>query len=341
MVTLRTALGSSQLAIPADEPGRKHAQQVAESLHGKAAAIKVVELPGAKDLTEWVERGGKRENLVDLLGSAPEWKPPEATKRPLIQVYTAAELIAAVAEQTEFLAFPLAARGLVTDLDGEPKRSGKTTLHLRAVRAMLRGDIFLNQATRRAPVLLVTEENLRTLKEAICRAGLEQETDFHIIPWRSLAGVPWSALAEFLKQKCQELDVGLLIVDTLYAIAGLRAEEENQAAPVDTLVAPLRSLAAEMNLAVLVTRHDRKSGGPVGQSGRGTNALTGAVDIVLQLRRPDGKQPSTMRQLDILSRLDLPERLLIELDGLRYISLGERADVATATAEALILEHLS
>src|SRR5262249_20181503 len=33
----------------ADEPGRKHAQQVAESLTSKADSIKVLELPGAKD----------------------------------------------------------------------------------------------------------------------------------------------------------------------------------------------------------------------------------------------------------------------------------------------------
>jgi hypothetical protein len=35
----------------ADEPGRKHVQQVATSLYGKAATVKVLELPGAKDLS--------------------------------------------------------------------------------------------------------------------------------------------------------------------------------------------------------------------------------------------------------------------------------------------------
>jgi putative DNA primase/helicase len=41
-----------------DEPGRKHAQQVAVSLYGKVESLQVLELTGAKDLTEWVERGG-------------------------------------------------------------------------------------------------------------------------------------------------------------------------------------------------------------------------------------------------------------------------------------------
>jgi len=57
----------------ADVPGRKHAQRVAESLHSKAASVKVIELPGAKDLSEWVEHGGTREALLDLIHAAPEW----------------------------------------------------------------------------------------------------------------------------------------------------------------------------------------------------------------------------------------------------------------------------
>jgi hypothetical protein len=60
----------------ADEPGKKHARQMAASLYGKAESVKVLELPGAKDLSEWVvERGGTREALLESMRNAPEWKP--------------------------------------------------------------------------------------------------------------------------------------------------------------------------------------------------------------------------------------------------------------------------
>lgn len=59
----------------ADEPGRNHAEQVAASLAGKVESLKVLELPGAKDLNEWVERGGTREALINLIQTAPEWNP--------------------------------------------------------------------------------------------------------------------------------------------------------------------------------------------------------------------------------------------------------------------------
>ena len=58
----------------ADEPGRKHAQQVAASLRKKAVSIKVLEPPGAKDLSDWVELFGENSAsaLRALIDKAPE-----------------------------------------------------------------------------------------------------------------------------------------------------------------------------------------------------------------------------------------------------------------------------
>lgn len=68
--------GKDVVIIPdADPPGRTHAQRVAASLYGKVPSLKVLELPGAKDLTDWLERGGTAEVLRTLIEPAPEWKP--------------------------------------------------------------------------------------------------------------------------------------------------------------------------------------------------------------------------------------------------------------------------
>jgi putative DNA primase/helicase len=60
------------LIADADEPGRKHTQQVASSLTGKSASLKVLELPGAEDLSEWVEHGGTRDALLELIRNTAE-----------------------------------------------------------------------------------------------------------------------------------------------------------------------------------------------------------------------------------------------------------------------------
>ena len=60
-----------------DEPGRKHAQQVAQSLYGKAASVKVLELPGlpAKgDVSDWLEAGHTKEELMRLAEETPDWR---------------------------------------------------------------------------------------------------------------------------------------------------------------------------------------------------------------------------------------------------------------------------
>src|SRR5215204_4948846 len=63
-----------------DAPGRKHAEDVARSLFGKAASVKVVELPDVPedggDLVDWTNAGGGAEDLRQLIDETPEWSPP-------------------------------------------------------------------------------------------------------------------------------------------------------------------------------------------------------------------------------------------------------------------------
>ncbi|WP_352429730.1 toprim domain-containing protein [Thermoflexus sp.] len=62
-----------------DNTGKKHAEQVARSLHGKAAEVRVLELPGLPpkgDVSDWLAAGGTREELERLADQAPEWAPP-------------------------------------------------------------------------------------------------------------------------------------------------------------------------------------------------------------------------------------------------------------------------
>ena len=61
-----------------DEPGRKHARQVACSLYGKAAEVRVVELPGVRDkgdVSDWLDDGGTAEALEALTAATPNFKP--------------------------------------------------------------------------------------------------------------------------------------------------------------------------------------------------------------------------------------------------------------------------
>lgn len=83
--------GADVVVLPdADEPGRRHAAQVATSLRGVAKSVRVVELPAelngrpVKDVSDWFAAGGQAADLDELAQAAPLWAPttkaPEAAR---------------------------------------------------------------------------------------------------------------------------------------------------------------------------------------------------------------------------------------------------------------------
>jgi hypothetical protein len=63
-----------------DEPGRRHMEEVAQSLHGVAAQVRWVELPGLdekEDVSDWFNAGGSADELNRLVQQASLWEPSE------------------------------------------------------------------------------------------------------------------------------------------------------------------------------------------------------------------------------------------------------------------------
>ena len=59
-----------------DDQGRKHAEQVANSVYETAKVVKVVELPGLPekgDVADWINNGHKKSELLSLVESAKKW----------------------------------------------------------------------------------------------------------------------------------------------------------------------------------------------------------------------------------------------------------------------------
>ena len=73
-----------------DEVGRHHAEQVARSLNGIAAAVTIIELPGLPekgDVSDWLAAGGTREELERLAETAPIWTPAANQSWPEIESF--------------------------------------------------------------------------------------------------------------------------------------------------------------------------------------------------------------------------------------------------------------
>ena len=76
--------GRHVVVVPDNEPtGRNHGEQVALTLHGLAAAVRIVELPGLPpkgDASDWIAAGGTKEELRRLAGATPNWTPAAAVQ---------------------------------------------------------------------------------------------------------------------------------------------------------------------------------------------------------------------------------------------------------------------
>lgn len=335
-----------------DEPGASHMRKVAARLNDIARSVRVYEWAGAPkggDAADYFANGGTSDGLRAELAQAPPAKahatendsaaPREGVPAETILPFrTAAEVAALGSVAVPWIASPWVASGCITLLDGKVKAAGKTTFTGALVRAVLDGDEFLGWHTKPTRVVWLTEQSPTSFQQVLRRAGLEQREDLLVLSWHDTRTHAWSDVVEAAVEKAQEFGAGLLVVDTLSQFAGLLGDAENAAGDALRAIQPLQAAAAR-GLAVLICRHERKSGGDVGDSGRGSSATAGAVDIVLALRRPEGATRPTIRSLHGLSRLDgTPDEVMIELVDGRYVSLGTAHDVTAQEARQAVLD---
>ena len=69
-----------------DDPGRKHVEQVARSLSGIAASVRILNLdglPSKGDVSDWCNSGHTAEELRGLLAAAPAWEPERPFSPPV------------------------------------------------------------------------------------------------------------------------------------------------------------------------------------------------------------------------------------------------------------------
>jgi hypothetical protein len=230
---------------------------------------------------------------------------------------------------------------LVTLLNGRFK-GGKSTWVWCLVAALLRGDESF--CGRRMPgrpvgVVYLTEEPDIALLDKVRGLG----PGVRIL---NRSGLPrprpeWGvtiaeAIAEAVAKGCE-----LLVLDTFAEWA--MVADENAAPEVQRAVDVLRQ-ATDAGLAVLVLHHFRKGWKAVlddGEAGRGSTALLGAANVVIDLAPvKDGDRRD--RQLLAIGHLPVPDALIVRRTGTGYtvVSTGEREEARQEAAHERVLEAL-
>lgn len=260
---------------------------------------------------------------------------------PRIKFIGADELVATVPPNVEWIVPGIVALGAITELTGQPKEAGKSTLVRAMVAAMLAGSAFLGMQTMRASVVMLSEERDRTLSPAIALHAIASG-ELRVLQRHRIDGAAsWPQIVEASVGEMKRIGAKVLVVDTLSYWA-MGDVDENSAGDAIKAMEPLLKAAAE-GIAIILVRHMRKSGGETVTSGRGSSAITGAVDIVCTLGSHSAGE--TFRVIDATGRFrESVFKAVIELTPSNtYVAHGtgqQLAQQARLALEDLIISLL-
>lgn len=313
-----------------DSAGRDGAEKIAGGLLGVAQSVRVLFPPeGTKDLRAWVQGPSPltREELLSHIKSA---KPAEIRAAPIegerarieLRPIPASEL--GSGESVDWIWFGYLAKGFITQLVGLWK-AGKTTLLAHLLHAAEGGGAIGGEVFP-CKVLVVTEEGGALWARRRDDIGIADNAHFAVRPFmgRPTRG-EWEAYVRCITQKVKEKYYEVVVFDTWQTISP--SDDENDAAKTIAALTPLYAIL-EAGAAILLMHHPKKGDAGEGQASRGSGAMTGFVDIIVELRRYEAEQADDRRRvLRTYSRFDeTPREVVIELREDGYHSVGSKAE---------------
>jgi len=173
-------------------------------------------------------------------------------------------------------------------------KAGKTTLLTGLLQRLGAGGEFLGQACVPARALVVSEEPRELWADRLRTMPIGPHARLLPRPFLTRpTSEEWRDLIEYsLKQRAAD-ELDLFVVDTLASF--LPGRSESDAGTLLEMLQPLQRLAAA-GVAVFVLHHPRKKASDEGSSARGSGALLGFVDIILELHRVGQVQSDERRR---------------------------------------------
>ncbi len=330
------AAGVQRVAILADHdaPGEAHARAVGQSCHEAGLFAKVIllpDLPPKGDVSDWLDAGRTKQELLDIVRQAPPFNPQQSVAAPLKQALTSlGDLLAEPENAVDWLIedrLPVAGIAL---LAGPPK-GGKSTMARYMTLAVATGGRFVDWRTSQGAVwYLALEEKRSELRRHFRQMGATGSEPIRLF----VQEAPEDMIPQ-LHALAQEERPALIVVDTLQRL--LRVKDMSDYAEVTERFNPLLRLARETGAALLGLHHTNKYAEGL-KSVLGSTALAGSVDQVFLLTRTDSHRTfSTIQRIG----QDL-EPIVITMDSEtgRLASSGSKQDADDAAAAERIIEAL-
>lgn len=251
--------------------------------------------------------------------------------------FTADELWDANFAPIEWIVPTLLAPGL-TLLVGAPKL-GKSWLALDLANAVAHGGFALNLHCPQGDVLYAAlEDTPRRIKDRLQRI-CTAKPGASLCIWTEMPTLEKGGIEALRHWITSATNPRLIVIDVLNLIRPAKGKGEDAYVYDYRSVQPLKALADEFGLAVVVVHHTRKAEADDKlERTSGTNGLTGAADTTLVLSRDTNGAVLAGRGRDV-EELELA--LDFDPDTCRWESLGRPADVRRSDERAAILEAVA
>jgi 5S rRNA maturation endonuclease (ribonuclease M5) len=293
-----------------DEPGRKHALQVADALHGKVASLKILELEGLSDksdVSDWLQgrdSEGAAEELCRLAEAAPEWKPTaeqkEQSQTDGFILYDSGRMEEWPQEPLIWLCEPLIPKGGIGFMSAPPKdRKSLLTLDLALHLAQPEPRLWLGKfkVTPAKVLYIAREDPLRRVKERaleICQSYKMPTPEPGRLQFliRDRIHLTEPEHRTWLIHTIQTGGFELLILDVINRMHP--DLDEISAKDMGTLVSILETLNRDLGITILADDHTRKPQGrntardqqePNPFDMKGSIAKYGCADFMICLAR--------------------------------------------------------
>lgn len=294
--------------------------------------------------------------------------PPPKSLHSKGMIWKAQDILARAPADIEWVWDQLLGRRLITVMFGGPK-SGKSTLYSHLIRRMQEGLPFLGQSTCLSSALVLTEEPIYTLRKKFnwtIEMPIQVASDdvYFMFSWENPG--QWFTLIKQTKKeivsilqiveefisnynKDHNIKIGLLVVDSFANWSRMAENEENSSSAILTKLRPLREMIDRLNIAALIVHHTRKAGGESFERMRGSSALAGEADVLIDFDFGSGKKngiDKTHRILTIESRVEHPDKIDCHLElnekweELSYTLLPKQDYGITDDIDAKLHEYL-
>jgi hypothetical protein len=345
--------GLQMVAVVADkdDAGRKHAQQVAESLVGKVKSIKILEMPGdgVKDLSDWLEiEGNDKDKFLSLVAMAPEYEAKENTNAPGSNgkkqvfdwhnfVISHETLMTKVLEPIDFLV-----DGMIisygTGVIAGPKKKRKSFLATQLSQAVASGNDFLGHPTKQGRVLHFALEDgeRRTqsrLKQQKTSIGLPIDYVYRWPYWNTEEG--FNQLVGIIR----ELRPRLIVVDTFTKCLNGKPDQ-NAAGDMAEFGNKIHDLALEYNVMILfIAHHGKMSTRDPGFDIRGSSAIPSSTDVNIGLYKNEDGTFELIGEGRDIADFDLRIKFDFENDCCWHLE-GDAQDVRRTEVELKIWDAI-